>query len=114
AHGAVRKSEHFRAIFNRRTDGGKRDRGRGFITVAHELSRVGLSCCHYERDYSEQRPPRPGSQGAREARWAQESQEDQERFKPQAVQRDPRSEQDKEKEIIGRKNESELRQVSRP
>jgi len=61
AHGAVRKSGHFKAIFDRRTDGGQRDRGRGFITVAHELCRVGLSCCHYERDYSEQRPPRPGS-----------------------------------------------------
>ena len=99
AHGAVRKSDHFRAIFDRRTDGGKRDRGRGFITVAHELSRVGLSCCHYERDYSEQRPTRPGSQAAREERWAGKRQENQMRLK--------------EKEI-GRKNESELRQVSRP
>ncbi len=99
ARGAVRKSEHFRAIFNRRTDGGKRDRGRGYITVAHELSRVGLSCCHYERDYSEQRPARPGSQDEREARWAGKRQETQMRLK--------------EKEI-GRKNGSELRQVSRP
>jgi transposase len=98
AHGAVRKSDHFRSIFDRRTDGGKRDRGRGFITVAHELSRVGLSCCHYERDYSEQRPPRPGSQAQREARWTQ-IQENQMRLK--------------EKEI-GKKNETETRQVSRP
>jgi len=98
AHGAVRKSDHFRSIFDRRTDGGKRDRVRGFIAVAHELSRVGLSCCHYERDYSEQRPPRPGSQAEREARW-REIQENQMRLK--------------EKEI-GKKNETETRQVSRP
>jgi len=62
SHGAVRRSPHFRAIFDRRTNGGKRDRGRGMIAVAHELCRVGLSCCRQERDYSEERPPRPGSQ----------------------------------------------------
>jgi hypothetical protein len=100
ARGAVRKSEHFRSIFDRRTNGGKHDRGKGYITAAHELSRVGLSCCHHERDYSEQRPPRPGSQAAREAQWAQKREEDQIRLK--------------EKEIVGRKNESELRQISRP
>jgi transposase len=101
AHGAVRKSDHFRAIFNRRTDGGKRDRGRGFITVAHELSRVGLSCCHHERDYSEQRPARPGSQASREAQWAQRRQEDQMHLR--------------EKERTGRNSEfDELKQVSRP
>ena len=58
-----------RACPNRRTGGGKRDRGQGYIVVAHELSRVGLSCCHNERDYSEQRPARPGSQAAREQEW---------------------------------------------
>jgi len=99
AHGAVRKSAHFRAIFDRRTDGGKRDRGRGFITVGHELSRVGLSCCHYERNYSEQRPARPGSQADRRAKWACRMQEDQ--MRP------------KEKEA-GKRSEAELSQVSRP
>ena len=29
------------------------------------MCRVGLSCCHYERNYSEQRPPRPGSRQQR-------------------------------------------------
>jgi len=101
ARGAVRKSEHFRSIFDRRTNGGKHDRGRGYIAVAHELSRVGLSCCHYERDYSEQRPPRPGSQAAREAQWAEKREADQRRLI-------------KEKEIAGVSNESELRRVSRP
>jgi transposase len=99
AHGAVRKSAHFRELFDRRTDGGKRDRGRGFIAVGRELSRVGLSCCHYERDYSEQRPARPGSLEDRAARRARKMQEDQMRLR--------------EKEI-GKKNESELPQVSRP
>ena len=80
AHGAVRKSEHFKAVFDRRTDGGKRDRGRGYITVAHELCRVGLSCCHYQRGYSEQRPPRPGSVEDREARWSQKLQEEEMRL----------------------------------
>lgn len=99
AHGAVRKSAFFRAIFDRRTDGGKRDRQRGFIAVAHELSRVGLSCCHYERNYSEQRPPRPGSQAHREVRWANQRQENQ--MHPTVKE-------------IGKKSESELSQVSRP
>jgi transposase len=100
AHGAARKSEHFKGIFDRRTNGGKRDRGRGFIAVAHELSRVGLSCCHYERDYSEERPPRPGSQAGRETRWAQMRQEEEMRLK--------------EKETICRNTVSEVKQVSRP
>jgi transposase len=101
AHGAVRKSDHFKAIFDRRTDGGKRDRGRGFITVGHELCRVGLSCCHYERNYSEQRPPRPGSQEDREARMLQKTQENQMRL-------------EMERKEIAKENTPELSQVSRP
>jgi transposase len=99
AHGAVRKSVYFKAVFDRRTDGGKRDRGRGYITVGHELCRVGLSCCHYERDYSEQRPPRPGSVEDRQARWSRQM-------------------QDNQMHLIGkefvRESGSESRQVSRP
>jgi len=60
---------------------------------------VGLSCCHYERDYSERRPPRPGSVEEREARCGKKMQEDQMRLK--------------EKEV-GKKNEAEIPQVSRP
>jgi transposase len=61
AHGAIRKDAHLRAIYDRRTDGGKRDKNRGLIAVAHELCRVGFSCCRGGRSYSEQRPPRPGT-----------------------------------------------------
>jgi transposase len=99
AHGAARKSGHFKDVFDRRTDCGKRDRGRGFITVGHELCRVGLSCCHYGRDYSEQRPPRPGSQEAREAKWEQKMQENQ----MQLLGKE-----------IGKADVIESRQVSRP
>jgi transposase len=101
AHGAVRKSEHFKALFDRRTDGGKRDRGRGFIAVGHELSRVGLSCCHYDRDYREQRPARPGSQEDREEQRLQKIQENQMRLEM------------KRKEIA-KGSAPELTQVSRP
>jgi len=58
ARGAVSKSAFFRAIFDRRTDGGKRDRGRGYIAVARELCRVGYSCVKNGRIYQEQRPER--------------------------------------------------------
>ena len=60
AHGAVRRSAAFKAVFDRRTDSGKKDRNRGYIAVAHALSRVGFACCRHGTDYSEQRPPRPG------------------------------------------------------
>ena len=61
AHGAIRKSAHFRDIYNRRTNSGTRDKGRGKVAVAHELCRIGFSCCRQQRDYCEERPPRPGS-----------------------------------------------------
>lgn len=57
ARGAIRKSDYFRAIYDRRTDGGQRDKGRGQIAVAHELLRVGYSCVKNDRSFSEQRPP---------------------------------------------------------
>jgi transposase len=101
AHGAVRRSEHFKAIFDRRTDGGKRDRGRGFIAVGHELCKVGLSCCHYARDYSDERPPRHGSQEHRQARWLQQMQENQMHLKVNGKE-------------IGKDSAPELPQVSRP
>jgi transposase len=61
SHGATRKSAYFRAIFDRRTNNGQRDKNRGYITVGHELCRIGFSCCRDGRDYREERPPRPGS-----------------------------------------------------
>ena len=60
AHGAVRKGGRFREIFDRRTDGGKRDRNRGYITVGHELCRTAHALWDKEIDYTETPPPRPG------------------------------------------------------
>jgi transposase len=56
ARHAVRRSAYFRALFDRRTDGGKRDRNRGYIAVAHELCRAGFSCVRNQRAFTEQRP----------------------------------------------------------
>ena len=60
AHGAVHKGGRFREIFDRRTNGGKRDRNRGYIAVAHELCRIGYVLWKKEVDYTEDPPARPG------------------------------------------------------
>ena len=60
AHGAVRHGGRFRAIFDRRTNGGKRDRNRGYIAVAHALCRVAYVLWNKEVAYSENPPSRPG------------------------------------------------------
>ena len=56
AHGAVVKDEYFRAIFHRRTDGGKRDRNRGYIAVARQLCYIMYICQKEGRAY---RPAAP-------------------------------------------------------
>jgi len=61
AHGAVRKDANFRATFNRRTNNGKEDRGRGYITVANRMCRIGYAMWKKQTDYQEVPPPRPGS-----------------------------------------------------
>lgn len=62
AHGAVRKGGRFRAIFDRYTDGGKRNRNRGYIVVAHELCRIAYVLLKKEIDYDPSAlPARPGS-----------------------------------------------------
>jgi len=61
ARGAVRKDPLFREIFDRRTDGGKRDRGRGYITVANRMCRIGYAMWKKQSDYQEVPPQRPGS-----------------------------------------------------
>lgn len=61
AHGAVRKGGRFREIFDRRTNGGRRDRNRGYIAVAHELCRIAYVCWRKDVSYTEDPPPRPGS-----------------------------------------------------
>ncbi len=60
AHGAVRQGGRFREIFDRRTNGGTRDRNRGYIAVGHELCRTAYVLWKKEVDYQETPPPRPG------------------------------------------------------
>lgn len=62
AHGAVRKGGRFGEIFDRYTDGGKRNRNRGYIVVAHELCRIACVLLKKEVDYDPSAlPARPGS-----------------------------------------------------
>ncbi len=44
AHGAVRKSAWMAAGFDRRTDGGRRDKNRGYLAVARPLCEIGYAC----------------------------------------------------------------------
>jgi transposase len=60
AHGAVRSGGRFRQIFDRVTNGGKKDRNRGYITVGHELCRLAYVLLKKDVDYREDRPERPG------------------------------------------------------
>ena len=60
AHGAVHQGGRFGEVFDRRTNGGKRDRNRGYIAVAHELCRIGYVLWKKEVDYTEDPPARPG------------------------------------------------------
>lgn len=60
AHGAVRSGGRFRAMYDRRTNGGTRDRNRGYIAVAHALCRVAYVCWKNQVDYTAVPPPRPG------------------------------------------------------
>jgi transposase len=61
AHGAVRKESRFREIFDRRTNGGKRDRNRGYIAVGHALCLQAHVLWSKHIDYNDTPPPRPGS-----------------------------------------------------
>jgi|SRR5208282_1934956 len=66
AHSAVQKDPFFRGIFNRRTNGGKQDRGRGYITVANRMCRIVFSMWKNKQDYQEVPPPRPGNKRHKE------------------------------------------------
>jgi hypothetical protein len=66
AHGAVRAGGRFRAMFDRVTEGGKRNRNRGYIVVAHELCRLGYVLWKKDMDYTDARPARPGERGNEE------------------------------------------------
>ncbi len=62
AHGAVRKGGRFRAIFDRYTNGGRRNCNRGYIVVAHELCRIAYTLLKKGIDYDPlTQPARPGS-----------------------------------------------------
>lgn len=58
ARNAVRKDAQFKALFDRRSDEGKKNKGRAYIAVARELCRVGFACVSKHRPYSPVRPPR--------------------------------------------------------
>jgi len=60
AHGAVRKDPQFRDVYDRRTEGGKREKNRGYIAVAGALCHVGYACVKKHRRYTPERPVRPG------------------------------------------------------
>jgi transposase len=73
AHGAVRKSEMFRDMFNAYTNEGKENKNRGYIAVARKLCHIGLACVKKGVDYMEQRPPRPGEKPSPDTSAAQNS-----------------------------------------
>ena len=80
AHGAVRSGGRFRVIFDRHSDGGKKNRCRAYIAVAHELCRVAYSLWKQDRDWSEKPPQRPGQRPAK--RRPGKRQPDQRRTRP--------------------------------
>jgi transposase len=61
AHGAVRKGGRWRAMFDRATDGGRNNRGRGYIKVARSLVQVVDLIWRRGVRYAPCPPPRPGS-----------------------------------------------------
>jgi len=56
AHGAVRRGGMWRELFDRATDGGRKDRGRGYIKVARGLVDVVYAVWRDRRRYQEKRP----------------------------------------------------------
>jgi len=66
AHGAIRSDKTLLDIFNRRTNHGKQDRGRGYIAVANRMCRIAYAMWKKEVDYQEVAPPRPGSRRHKE------------------------------------------------
>lgn len=60
AHGAVRRGGKWRAMFDRHTNGGKTNRGRGYIKVARELVKVIFVVWSKNVSYTDTPPSRPG------------------------------------------------------
>ena len=68
AHGAVRSGGRLRAMFDRVTDGGKKDRNRGYIKVARELVKVVYMLWKKGVDYQPVAPARPGCRKKKKSR----------------------------------------------
>lgn len=60
AHGAVRSGGRWQALFDRVTDGGRKDRNRGYIKVARELVKVVYGVWAKGLEYQADPPARPG------------------------------------------------------
>ena len=71
ARAAVRRDAHLRGIFDRRTDGGRRDRNRGYIAVANRMCRIGYAMWRNKTDYQEVAPARPGSKQPKQQEYKQ-------------------------------------------
>lgn len=61
AHGAVRSGGRWRVMFDRVTNGGKKDRNRGYIKVARELVKVVYVVWKKDVAYRDVPPQRPGA-----------------------------------------------------
>lgn len=61
ARGASRKSAFFRLVFDRHTNGGRKNRNRGRIAVARKLCVAGAACVKKGEAFLEVPPPRPGT-----------------------------------------------------
>jgi len=71
AHGAVRSGGRWRAMFDRVTSGGTKDRQRGYIKVARELVKVVYVVWSHKEIYQDSPPGRPGARrrgGRRDSR----------------------------------------------
>jgi len=68
AHGAVRSGGRWRAMFDRVTDGGKKNRNRGYIKVARELVKVVYVVWKKGVDYQPVAPARPGCRKKKNSR----------------------------------------------
>ncbi len=65
AHGAVRKGGRWRKMYDRATDGGTRNKGRGYIKVARALVNVVDVLWRKGLRYESSPPPRPGSKSSK-------------------------------------------------
>jgi len=68
AHAAIRHGGQWRRRFEAATDGGRRDRNRGYINVARELVKIVYVVWSRGMAYTETPPPRPGRSARRQAR----------------------------------------------